>query len=162
MVSFDFSETQSFVNLTFFKSPLAGKNDIKITLNEEGTVLFYKQSLENPSNSCFELNLYLPVELSAVKEDALKIEVELKKKVMRKWHSIDGNVEKVSVNEDIYLEEKEEEREAMDMTSLFKDIYSKGNEDIRKAMNKSLQESGGTVLSTNWNEVKNKDIKPEK
>jgi hypothetical protein len=35
-------------------------------------------------------------------------------------------------------------------------------EDTRRAMNKSFQTSGGTVLSTNWGEIKEKDYEKEK
>lgn len=43
------------------------------------------------------------------------------------------------------------------MMTLFKEIYSNAGEDMKRAMMKSYATSGGTVLSTNWDEVKTKD-----
>lgn len=56
--------------------------------------------------------------------------------------------------------EKEEEKD-QGVNDLFKQIYQSGSDDVRRAMNKSFQESGGTVLSTNWTNVAEKRVEPK-
>jgi suppressor of G2 allele of SKP1 len=41
--------------------------------------------------------------------------------------------------------------------AFFKEIFNNGDEEKRKAMIKSFQTSGGTVLSTDWTDVSKKD-----
>lgn len=53
------------------------------------------------------------------------------------------------------LKDYKEDGSAME---LFQMIYKDADEDTRRAMVKSYSESGGQVLSTNWNEVKEKKV----
>ena len=48
------------------------------------------------------------------------------------------------------------------LNSFFQKIFADADDDTRKAMMKSYQESGGTTLSTNWDEVKQSkvEVKP--
>jgi suppressor of G2 allele of SKP1 len=70
-------------------------------------------------------------------------------KVKKDWDNIDKEISKEL--------DKEDAKGNDAMMKLFKQIYENGNEETRRAMVKSFQTSGGTVLSTNWGEVKEKE-----
>lgn len=68
------------------------------------------------------------------------------------------NIDWNSMEVDIKKQEAEEKPEGQDaLHKLFQQIYANGDDATKKAMMKSYQTSGGTVLSTNWGEVAAKD-----
>jgi len=58
---------------------------------------------------------------------------------------------------ELYVQENLDKAED-ELNTLFQKIYSGSNPEVQRAMNKSFSESGGTVLSTDWNEVKTKKV----
>lgn len=98
-----------------------------------------------------------------------KLEILLAKTEAERWDVLERTVLSVSEknitsqrNWDKVVNEMTKDDDESDVNTLFRKIYSEGSDEVRKAMNKSFMESGGTVLSTNWKDVgKDKvEIKP--
>ena len=71
-------------------------------------------------------------------------------KVKRDWNAVDREIE-------TELKKDPLPKGGDAMGGLWRVLYDCSDEDTRRAMVKSYQTSGGTVLSTNWGEVKEKD-----
>jgi len=56
-------------------------------------------------------------------------------------------------------DEYDKHQENKDLDSMFKNIYGSADSDSRRAMIKSYEESGGTVLNMNWGEVSKTDYR---
>lgn len=86
------------------------------------------------------------------------LDICLRKETERSWNTLDGKLKPNTMYE-IDCDTKNENET---LEALFKKIYENADEDVKRAMNKSLFESNGTVLSTNWDDVKSKKVMPKK
>ena len=75
------------------------------------------------------------------------------KKTVTDWDKLERELEK---------EEEDELSGDAALNAMFQKIYKNANEETRRAMNKSFQESAGTVLSTNWDDIgkKKTEVQP--
>ena len=112
-----------------------------------------------------------------------KIEVKLKKSAIgRNWATLEVGGKPIGEEEETRRQYPTSSKKAIDWSKveadakmdednemeegdaavqkLFQKIYADADEDTRRAMNKSFQESRGTCLSTNWSEVGSKTVDP--
>jgi len=164
-------------------------NDVKVDFHEVSLSVTAKLALG--SDYSLELDLAHPVipDQSSYKVLSTKLEIKLRKAEAVRWNNLEGDgsaplpggalpsssatpqgvkapyasgrdwnkVEKMLAAE---ADEKKEGEQALN--EMFQKIYSDASDDVKKAMNKSFSESGGTVLSTNWNDIgkEKTDVKP--
>ena len=99
-----------------------------------------------------------------VDDGSKKIEISLNKSSSGMWAKVEaaGDATKPLYEKWSRMklpDEEEEKNEGLD--NFLKKIYANASEEARRAMNKSFQESGGTVLSTNWEDVGQRKVEPQ-
>ncbi|OXA60537.1 protein SGT1 homolog [Folsomia candida] len=173
VVRMDFYQTDSDVVVTIFL-----KNQKQDEVSVDYSTESFRLAAKYPDGSDYLREVHLAKRIRpddcSFKVLSTKIEIKLHKQDGGPWATLE--VDKSSnkefkplypssskkkfdwdkVEKDIAKQEKDDPD--ADINSLFSKIFESGDENTKKAMMKSMQESGGTVLSTNWEEVGKKRV----
>lgn len=141
------------------------EDNIKISFTADTMSVFIKL----PNDEEYKLNTNLQhsiiPEKCSFKARPTKVEIILVKEIQIRWDELEKVEKKPDTinnnktkNWDKLVKENINEEEDDTVDKLFTKIYEGGTDEQKRAMLKSFTESGGTVLSTNWNEVSRKKV----
>ncbi|XP_054718585.1 protein SGT1 homolog [Uloborus diversus] len=180
-VKYDWYQTETHVVINILVKQIKAEN---VRIDIVDSKLNCTATLADGTGFFLNLNLAHDVQPNQItwKVLSMKIEIKLKKVEALMWKTLEDDKKHESENatklypsskpqkkdwDKIAFEiKKEEADEKLEgeaaLSQLFQKIYADGSDETKKAMNKSFMESGGTVLSTSWNEVgaKTVDVKP--
>ncbi|XP_042353811.1 protein SGT1 homolog isoform X3 [Plectropomus leopardus] len=173
-VKHDWYQTESQVIVTVMAKNVPKDGVCVNFMEKELAATIQLASGDNHNLDLHLLHAIIP-EQSNFKILSTKVEFKMKKTDAIRWEKLEGegqesNIKHFNPNQypssshfthkwdkmvvDISEEEKNEKLEGdAALNKLFQQIYSDGSDEVKRAMNKSFMESGGTVLSTNWVDV---------
>jgi len=166
----DWYQTESDVVINILAKGIK-KEDVNVEYQSKKILIKFAM----PTGEMYErtLNLFKEFNLDtcSMKVMSTKIEIRLKKLDASSWTSLEAVAAPTEIiptypssskhKKDWAKIDKElskQKDDDQDVNSLFAKIFEGGDDNTKKAMIKSMQESGGTVLSTNWEEVGKKKV----
>jgi len=178
---YEWYQNQTHVTVTLFLKNV-NKEQARIDIKKKSLDVSIDLNGGSEFNLDLDLCDEIIPEQAVIQYLSAKVEIKLKKANENKWETLEATAGKITtrkwddasgvekhaypssnpkgrVNWDKvaqdeikkYGEDKLEGDAALN--KVFQDIYSNGSDDQKRAMMKSFVESGGTVLSTNWDEV---------
>jgi len=183
-ISHDWYQTETHVVVEVRIKKLSA-DQCKVDMGD--TTLSVTAKLATGSEYSLELDLAHPILSlqSKYKIMSTKLEIKLKKAEGVRWAALEGDGSAplpggsapptatvkapyasgrdwAAIEKTLEAEAEEKKEGEAALNEMFQKIYGDANDEVKRAMNKSFQESGGTVLSTNWNEIgkEKTDVKP--
>jgi len=180
-IKYTWYQNDTHVTVSIMKKKLE-PSMCKIGIKMDSMCVKVKESDKHEESTVMNLKLFGKIDNMSTVTRFLssKVELKLKKKQAAQWGDLGAEVKTAKsvilekdppkntpyaggkdwnqIDKQITADLEKDKPEGEEaLNKLFADIYGKATPETRKAMNKSMQTSGGTVLSTNWGEVEKED-----